>query len=138
VGVDSLGPRGIASRCGGGSLDQPFDGYAARRYLSRLDFVDPTRVAVLGQSMGGSAALYAVDRDLRAIIRPALSRRDRLLPGCRIPAALMTAPTLVLIGDADDWNQAERCREMLAHSRPDDAAITLAVYPGADHAFDAA
>jgi hypothetical protein len=37
-----------------------------RRYLSQLDFVDPARVAVLGNSMGGFAVLYAVDRDLAA------------------------------------------------------------------------
>jgi dienelactone hydrolase len=55
LAVDSLGPRGIASRCGVGSLDQVFDAYAARRYLSPLDFVDPARVAVLGNSMGGFA-----------------------------------------------------------------------------------
>ncbi len=48
----------------------------------------------------------------------------------------MTAPTLVLIGEADDWTPAERCRDMVAHSRPDGAAIALTVYPGAHHAFD--
>ena len=66
LAVDSLGPRGISSRCGIGSLDQPFDAYAALRYLSELYFVDPARVAVLGNSMGGFAVLYAVDRDLAA------------------------------------------------------------------------
>jgi fermentation-respiration switch protein FrsA (DUF1100 family) len=52
LAVDSLGPRGISSRCGVGSLDQPFDAYAALCYLSQLDFVDPARVAVLSNSMG--------------------------------------------------------------------------------------
>jgi dienelactone hydrolase len=66
LSVDSLGSRGIASCCGTMSIDQAFDAYAALRYLSQLDFVDPARVAVLGQSMGGSAALYAVDRDMAA------------------------------------------------------------------------
>jgi dienelactone hydrolase len=28
LAVDSLGPRGVASRCGVGSLDQAFDAYA--------------------------------------------------------------------------------------------------------------
>src|SRR6516162_2322443 len=40
VTVDSLGPRGIASRCGGGGLpDQAFDAYAVLRHLSQLDIV---------------------------------------------------------------------------------------------------
>jgi dienelactone hydrolase len=56
--VDSLGPRGIASHCGGGLfVDQAFDAYAALRYLSQMDLVDPARVGVLGQSMGGSSVL---------------------------------------------------------------------------------
>ena len=35
LAVDSLGPRGIASRCGVGTLDQAFDAYAALGYLSQ-------------------------------------------------------------------------------------------------------
>jgi dienelactone hydrolase len=139
LAVDSLGPRGIASRCGGGGLDQAFDAYAALRYLSQLDFVDPARVAVLGQSMGGHSALYAVDRDLAAqYFKERFRAAVAYYPGCGIPAAATTAPTLVLIGEADDWTPAERCREMVAHSRPDGATIALTVYPGAYHAFDVA
>jgi dienelactone hydrolase len=132
--------RGIASHCGGGLfLDQAFDTYAALRYLLQLDFVDPARVGVLGQSMGGSAALYAVDRDLAAQCFDERSRAAiAYYPGCGIPAASMTVPTLVLIAEADGWNPAERCREMVAHSRPDGAMIALSVYPGAYHAFDVA
>jgi dienelactone hydrolase len=139
--VDSFGPRDIASRCGGGGLAaQAFDAYAALSYLSRLDFVDPARVAVLGQSMGGFSALYAVDRDMTAQyfverFRAAIA----YYPGCRgISLVTMTAPTLILIGEADEANPAERCREMVAHARPDGAPITLTVYPGAHHGFDVA
>ena len=50
----------------------------------------------------------------------------------------MTAPTLILIGEADETSPMERCREMVAHARPDGALIALTVYPGAYHAFDVA
>ena len=137
--VDSLGPRGITSKCGGPFPEQAFDAYAALRYLSQLDFVDPARVAVLGKSMGGHSALYAVDRDLAAqYFAERFRAAIAYYPGCGIPAASMTAPTLVLIGEADDWTPAERCREMVAHARPDGATIALTVYPGAHHAFDVA
>jgi len=32
----------------------------------------------------------------------------------------------------------ERCREMVAHARPDGAPIALTVYPGVHHSFDIA
>src|SRR5215472_7803596 len=137
LAVDSLGSRGIASGCGGRSLDQAFDAYAALHYLSQLNFVDPARVAVLGQSMGGAAALYAVERDLAAqYFTDPFRAAIAYYPNCGVPGASMTAPTLVLIGEADDWNPAERCREMAKHARPNGAAIALTVYPGAYHGFD--
>ena len=109
------------------------------RYLSQLDFVDPARVAVLGQSMGGLAVLNAVDRDLAAqYFNERFRAAIAYYPGCGIAAASMTAPTLVLIGEADDSSPAERCRQMVAHSRSGSATIALTVYPGAYHAFDVA
>jgi dienelactone hydrolase len=137
LAVDSLGSRGIASSCGGKLIAQAFDAYAALRHLSQLDFVDPSRVAVLGQSMGGFSALYAVDRDLAAqYFKEEFRAAIAYYPGCGIPAATMTAPALILIGEADDWTPAERCRDMVAHARPDGAPIALTVYPEAYHAFD--
>src|SRR6516165_9787623 len=139
LAVDSFGPRGfgIANRCGRGLPDQAFDAYAALRYLSQLDFVDPARVAVFGQSMGGETALHAVDRDLAAQFFPERFRAAiAYYPYCDIPAATMTASTLILIGEGDEQCPVERCREMVAHARPEGAPIALTVYPGVYHNFD--
>jgi dienelactone hydrolase len=105
-----------------------------------LEFVDPARIAVLDQSMGGQAALYAIARDLAAQyfterFRPAIA----YYPNCGIAnGSDMTTPVLVLIGEADEWNSAERCREVAARRRPDSAPTALSVYPGVHHAFDVA
>ncbi len=50
----------------------------------------------------------------------------------------MTAPTLILIGEADEANPAERCRETVVHAQPDGAPIALTVFPGVHHNFDVA
>jgi len=139
LAVDSLSPRGISSACGGGPLGQAFDAYAALHYLMTLEDVDPARIAVLGQSMGGGSALYALDHDLGAQYFTERFRAAILYyPGCGIPAANLTAPTLILIGEADETNPVERCREMVAHARPGSAPIALTAYPGVHHNFDVA
>jgi dienelactone hydrolase len=138
LAVDSLGARGFASRCASVSLDQAFDAYAALRYLAQQDFVDPTRIAILGQSMGGYSTLYAVDRDMLAqYFAERFRAAVAYYPACSVvPLPTFTAPVLILIGEADDWTPADRCREMVAHARPDSTPITLHVYPDAHHAFD--
>jgi len=139
LAVDSLSPRGISSACGGGSLGQAFDAYAALHYLMTLEDVDPARIAVLGQSMGGGSALYALDHDLGAQYFTGRFRAAILYyPGCGIPGVNLTAPTLILIGDKDDGTPADRCRDMVARARSDGAPIALIVYPGVHHNFDVA
>ena len=71
-------------------------------------------VAVFGQSMGGETALHAIDRDLAAQFSPGRFRAAiAYYPYCDIPAATMTAPSLILIGE-DETNPVEQCREMVA------------------------
>ena len=50
----------------------------------------------------------------------------------------MTAPVLILIGEADQWNGADACKTLRNLARPDSASIDLTVYPGVHHAFDVA
>jgi dienelactone hydrolase len=139
--IDTLGPRGMDGGCYSGTFaDQAFDAYAALRYLSTLKFVDAQRVALFGQSMGGSAALYAIDRDLAARY---FGQRFRAAiayyPNCVVvPVPAMTAPVLILIGEADQWNRADACKTLKNLARPDSAPIDLALYPGVHHAFDVA
>jgi dienelactone hydrolase len=94
-------------------------------------------VAVLGNSLGGFSALYAVDR---IPIAQSFGQKFRAAvayyPGCGIPTAVMIAPTLILIGEADDWTRADTCRQFAALTRREGAPVDLMVYPGAYHGFD--
>src|SRR5262249_53469879 len=104
-----------------------------------LEDVGPAGIGVLGQSMGAGAALYALDRDLGAQYFTERFRAAIVYyPGCGIPSANLTAPTLILIGEADQASPVEQCREMAAHARPEGAPIALTVYPGVHHNFDVA
>ena len=139
LAVDSLSPRGISSACGSGSLGQAFDAYAALHYLMTLEDVDPARIAVLGQSMGGGSALYALDHDLGAqYFTERFSAAILYYPGCGIPSANLTAPALILIGEVDQASPVEQCRGMVAHAQPEGAPIALTIYPGVHHNFDVA
>jgi dienelactone hydrolase len=56
----------------------------------------------------------------------------------------MTIPTLILIGESDDWTPAEACRNMVdgrddwgvSRQKGEGAPVRLIVYPDAYHAFD--
>ena len=137
LAIDSLSPRGFNNHCGSFFLEQAFDAYAGLRFLAQQEYVASTRIAVLGQSMGGASALNAVDRDMAAqYVTERFAAAIAYYPGCDLAAATLTAPTLVLIGEADDWTPAEQCRKMVAHALPGNAPIALTVYPGVYHAFD--
>ena len=43
---------------------------------------------------------------------------------------------MILIGEADDTNRAEACREMATQPHYDGARLNLVIYPGVYHAFD--
>jgi len=145
--VDSFGPRGIQNTCGGGApVDLAFDAYRALKYLVQQPFVDPARVAALGFSQGGWLALTsvehgAVEQTSQNKFRAAIA----FYPPCLGFKGNMTVPTLILIGERDNWAPAQECRNMvegrddwgISRTRGQGVPVRLIVYPGAYHAFDA-
>jgi dienelactone hydrolase len=107
---DSYGSRGLGSQCSvrarGVRVDRERVADAARRWLQSQSWVIAERISLLGWSNGAIAALWAVRpraaatdsaRDFRTAIA--------LYPSCRRLAATAwnaRAPTLILIGGADD------------------------------------
>ncbi|WP_454632288.1 dienelactone hydrolase family protein [Bradyrhizobium cenepequi] len=144
--LDRFGPRGLISTCAGGPpAATVFDAYRALAFLVQQPFVDRDRVAVIGFSQGGLLALTSVER---GTIERASDDKFRaaiaFYPPCLGIKDSMTVPTLILIGELDDWTLAKECRN-LVEGRDDygisrqkglGVPIEFIVYPGAYHAFD--
>jgi dienelactone hydrolase len=145
--VDSFGPRGIKNTCGGGApVDMAFDAYRALNFLEQQPFVDSARVVVLGFSQGGALALSSVEHGIVEQISPNKFRAAiAFYPPCLGLKSNMTVPTLILIGERDDWTLASECRNMadgrddwgISRRKGEGIPVRLVVYPDAFHAFDA-
>jgi dienelactone hydrolase len=150
--VDSLNPRHHGEMCSVTGFDlalyraRPKDAYGALLWLQAQPFVIADRIAVIGWSQGGGVVLYTIGSD--SLGRPApLPQGDfraavAFYPGScdprRHPDLWTTAtPLLVLSGAADVWTPAMPCRQFLDGAIGRGAPVTLQLYPGAYHEFDA-
>lgn len=135
--VDSFGPRRIADGCQTGlkyTSVQMDDAHAAFDHLASLPFVDVERIGFVGQSLGGSTALYLAQKySVNLRTRQGLPTYEALVayyPWCETSwAYTLVRPALILIGDKDDWTPASRCV-------PLDRVAELVIYPDTHHSFD--
>jgi dienelactone hydrolase len=144
--IDRFGTRGITHACTGPLPPSTLhDAYRALNFLVGQSSVDPSRVAVVGFSQGGMLALLSIER---GEIERSAEKKFRAAVGFYPPCAglkgNMTVPTLILIGELDDWTPANECRN-LAEGRDDwgisrekgqGIPVEITVYPGAYHDFD--
>ncbi|MGJ4998581.1 dienelactone hydrolase family protein [Bradyrhizobium sp. HKCCYLS3077] len=140
LAVDSFGARGLAHACTRPAPDRQADAWGAIAYLASLPFVDRTRIGVVGSSQGGIAAMrLASTHDVKIYDVPeSLTFKVAVAyyPRCGSASKWLAVPTLILIGDKDDWTPAQDCQQWMS-LRPDKGApVKLEVYPGAYHAFD--
>jgi dienelactone hydrolase len=139
--VDSFATRGIATNC----LDERIvardaDALGALAYLSTLPFVDPRRIALAGYSQGGIAALEVASAQPVRLFdaSPKLTFKAAVAyyPICGPAADELTVPTLVLVGELDDWSPAAACRRMMKRQNGKGVMPKLVVFPEAYHSFD--
>ena len=140
---DSFGSRGLGSQCSveDRSVDASHvrrgDAIAAAEWLTRQPGVPPGGVDLLGWSNGGTTVMWTVASDPPP---PAgLFRRFvAFYPGCRTEsedaAWRPSGALMILVGALDDWTPAGPCRIVAARFPH---RMTLVVYPGAYHDFDA-
>jgi dienelactone hydrolase len=140
--LDSFEPRHVDQACGKPLTVSPWrrawDALSAARFLAGLGFVDAERIVVEGRSHGAVAVLVAMERD-RWRVPEHFAAGVAWYPGCSWNKAGMSAPVLILIGEADDWTKAAECRRLVEQFAPNahEGEIVLRTYPGATHAFDA-
>jgi dienelactone hydrolase len=146
LSVDSFGPRGIKTCRDSASSDFSADTYRALHFLAQHPSIDPARIAAVGFSWGGLSVLAAVERGAIEQASPDKFRAAvAFYPPCAGLKGDLTVPTLILIGERDDLNSAEECRDLVAgrdgwgisRQKDRDIPIKLVVYPDAYHAFDA-
>ncbi len=120
------------------------DAYAGLRYLGRHRLIDPARVALMGFSYGGMAAVFAAYAQVAekaapgglrfaahvAFYGPCLARfEDNRATG---------APVLMMWGTEDALIDPARCMEIAADLREGGAQVRTAAYDGAYHQWDGA
>ena len=141
LAIDAFTPRGIADTVDDqsriGALQMTRDSFAALQFLGQRG-LDTTRAAIMGFSKGGTAALYAGDRNFlprqvqrfRAVLAfyPSCSLRPRTPK----PVGAM----FVALGAEDDYVGNQPCIDYVADIQRAGGDATVTVYPGAAHAFD--
>ncbi len=119
------------------------DAYAGLRFLVEHPRVDGDRVALVGFSYGRMVAMYAVHAQVAeryagdgarfiahaAYYAPCIARFERV--------DTTGAPALVLYGSADAIVDPARCDAVVGDLRRGGSAVTLEVYDGAAHRWDA-
>ena len=137
--VDSFATRGMTSACTGGERapDRVMDAYGGLDYLAGLPFVKPDRIGVVGFSQGAMAALSAVAvQGVEAVVERHFAVAIAYYPSCSDRDGAFTVPTLILIGERDDWTPARECQAMMARRTGEGAPVKLVVYPNAYHSFN--
>ncbi len=138
--VDSLATRHRAADCAEPLVvasDQLFDAHGALAYLRDLAGVDRDRIAVIGWSFAGNAALNGLNQfGGQALLRHKFRAAVAFYPYCEIDGGAFLAPVLILIGAADQLARPDNCRRLIAKVAARSAPIALKIYDDVHHGFD--
>ncbi|MGH9838958.1 MAG: dienelactone hydrolase family protein [Blastocatellia bacterium] len=119
------------------------DSYRALSLLATHPRIDPKRIAIMGFSRGGVAALYAGLRRFQRLHGPAGLEFAAYLPfyaNCTITyiddEQVTDRPIRLHHGTDDENLPIEACREYVKRLRRAGKDVRLTEYPGARHSFD--
>lgn len=139
--LDSFSARGGVNVCANTNQplvtprDRAADVMSAALYLRTLPNIDGTRIAVLGDSHGGSTAAWVTRTEYERLYPGLLAASVDYYGYCGIAADHGTVPLLVLSGEADDWVPPSNCLAFAKQRKPNQP-FEIHIYPGAVHMFD--
>jgi len=140
--LDSFSARGGVNVCADANQplvtprDRAADALSAALYLRTLPKIDGTRVAVLGDSHGGSTAVWVTRVEYERLYPGLLAASVDYYGACGNAADHGSVPLLVLSGEADDWVPPSNCLAFGKQLKPNQP-FEIHIYPGAVHMFDA-
>jgi dienelactone hydrolase len=113
------------------------DAFAATAHLRTLGFADADRMAVVGFSIGASAALEAA---AESAVAPGAGPRFRtaiaFYPPCASLRTDTMIPILLLLGEKDNVTPAAGCVTVAQQLKDAGKDVSWVLYPGAHHGFD--
>jgi dienelactone hydrolase len=138
AGYATLVVDSFTTRPGGSGGISPLDAYGALIYLSHSSDLDATRIAVVGNSGGGDAALsIAQPGPQEAFYNPEhLQFRAAVAftPRCQSDAAF-SIPTLVLAAELDQRAPPSGCTRVVEQHAADTKHPSIVVYPNVHNGF---
>lgn len=146
--IDGFSGRGLASVLADqallGRLNLIVDAYRARELLAVHPRIDAARIALVGFSRGGQAALYAAMLRFQQLHAQGgsapFAAYAAFYPDCgteyREGTSVTRAPMLIVHGSADDMNPVAPCRAHVEQLRAAGSDVRLMELEGAHHVFD--
>jgi dienelactone hydrolase len=145
--IDGFTARGLTSVSGNqallGRLNFVLDIYRAMEVLAKHPRVDTSRMALMGFSRGGQAALYASLERFHKQWNTSGTDFQAYIPFYPDCATTFTGDigigarkVHIHHGAADDYNPVATCKAYLARLKSAGRDVTLSEYPGVHHAFD--
>lgn len=97
--------------------------------MKAMHDIDPSRIFLQGYSFGAISSLFAVDTNNSVKHDTKIAGVIAYYPFC-YQGVDPSVPTLVLIGDKDDWTPAAACQAV--KGKPN---LEVVIYPGDTHGF---